>query len=53
VPIIFFTGQTPTASFISGLSLSGLSLGLSFAYLPKSTDPRVLEMKVRHALGEA
>jgi two-component system sensor histidine kinase and response regulator WspE len=48
IPIIFLTGQMSPASL-----MAGLSLGSPFAYLAKSTDPRVLETKVRHALGEA
>jgi CheY-like chemotaxis protein len=48
IPIIFLTGQMSPANLIAGLSL-----GSPFAYLAKSTDPLVLETKVRHALGEA
>jgi len=48
VPIIFLTGQMSPASLIAGLSI-----GAPFAYLAKSTDPHLLETKVRQALGEA
>jgi hypothetical protein len=38
---IFLAGQMSAASFTSGLSFSGLSLGLPFASLPKSINPSV------------
>jgi CheY-like chemotaxis protein len=48
IPIIFLTGQISLASLFAGRAL-----GQPFAYLAKSTDPHLLETKVRHALGEA
>jgi CheY-like chemotaxis protein len=48
IPIIFLTGQMSPASLVAGLSFD-----LPCGYLAKSTDPHLLEAKVRHALGEA
>ncbi len=44
VPVIFLTGQMSPACLLAGLPAG------SFAYLPKPTDPAVLEMKVNRAL---
>jgi CheY-like chemotaxis protein len=48
IPIIFLTGQMSASAL-----LSVPHLGLPFTHVPKSTDPRVLENKVKRALGEA
>jgi DNA-binding response OmpR family regulator len=46
VPVIFLTGQMSPASVIAGLSVG------AFAYLPKPTEPHVLESKVKRALWD-
>jgi CheY-like chemotaxis protein len=48
VPIIFLTGQMSPASLIAQQQISS-----PFTYLAKSTDPYLLETKVRYALGQA
>jgi CheY-like chemotaxis protein len=48
IPIIFLTGQMSPS-----LLLSLPHLGSPFTHVPKSADPRVLETKVKRALGEA
>jgi two-component system, OmpR family, response regulator len=47
VPIIFLTGQMSPSQL-----LSVPHQGLPFTHVPKSADPRVLECKVKRALGE-
>ena len=46
VPVIFLTGQMSAANVIAGLAVG------TFAYLPKPSDPEVLEKKVKRALGD-
>jgi DNA-binding response OmpR family regulator len=44
VPVIFLTGQMSPESVIAGLSVG------TFAYLPKTSAPALLESKVKRAL---
>src|SRR5580658_3955114 len=48
IPIIFLKGQMSPSTL-----LSAPHLGLPFTHVPKSADPRLLETKVKRALGEA